>query len=92
MRLKETRIEYIAHKIYEQLIGDQYLECEDEAGTVALIRKVIHDDLRVEDLLDEEVRELLRQHQNTLDKSRVEYHQMFRLIKEKLVRERNLII
>jgi len=92
MRLKESRVEYLAGIVVEQLVKEGLIECEDPDAITSLVKRVITDDLMVEDHLDHEVREILRQHQNTLDRSNVEYHRMFRLIKDKLVRERNLIL
>ncbi|OGL49807.1 MAG: hypothetical protein A2161_17790 [Candidatus Schekmanbacteria bacterium RBG_13_48_7] len=59
---------------------------------VFLIEDAIFDDLEVEDKLDEEIREILRNYENEMDKQNIPYHQMFKMIKTKLIKERNLIL
>ena len=54
--------------------------------------QVIAEDLRVEDNLNEEVRELMRQHMDRIRRADVEYHEMFKVIKAKLAKERNIIL
>ena len=92
MRLKETRVTFIAQLIVDQLQKEEYIACDSEDTIIASVKKVIIDDLTVEDRLDEEVRNIIREHQIQLDQKRIEYFQMFRLIKDKLIKERNLII
>lgn len=92
MRLKESRIEFIAKQLSQVLLKEKFLESDDPEIIPGIIKHVIVEDLLVEDRLDQEVREILRNHQTDLDKKNVEFHRMFRLIKDKLVRERNLIL
>lgn len=92
MRLKEARIELIAKLIVEQLLQEEIIDCPSKDDLTLEVKRVIIDDLMVEDRLDEEVRNLIRQHQTELDKKRVEYFNMFRLIKDRLIKERNLIL
>jgi hypothetical protein len=46
----------------------------------------------VEDRLNEEVREMIRTHSDEMSRQGIQYHDMFRMIKTKLVRERKLIL
>ncbi|MCL6583915.1 MAG: DUF507 family protein [bacterium] len=92
MKLRKQQIEIIASRIIDELREKGALDVEDESKAKALVRKVITDDLMVEDKLNEEVRELLAKVSSELHQGSVEYHKMFRLVKEKLVKERNLIL
>jgi hypothetical protein len=49
-------------------------------------------DLTLEDRLDEETREIMEQYSEMIKSSNVEYHEMFKTIKKKLMRERKLIL
>lgn len=49
-------------------------------------------DLMMEEKLNNEVRELLAQHAEQIGRANVEYHELFKRLKAKLVRERNLIL
>ena len=56
------------------------------------IGAAITGDLLMEDKLNDEVRELLSQHAEQIGRANVEYHELFKRLKAKLVRERNLIL
>ncbi|MEW6379127.1 MAG: DUF507 family protein [bacterium] len=92
MKLRKQHIEVIASRIIDELQDKGALEVEDDSKAKALVRKVIIDDLMVEDKLNDEVRELLEKVSSEVRQGSVEYHKMFRLVKEKLVKERNLIL
>lgn len=50
------------------------------------------EDLAVEDKLNAEVREIMRQHAADIDRGGVEVQELFKKIKAKLVRDRKLIL
>jgi len=56
------------------------------------VEQVIIDDLMVEDRLDEEVREILKQYEADIEKGRLDYKKLFNLTKARIVKERNLIL
>ena len=92
MKLRKQQIEVIAARIIDDLIKRKSIEAENVDKAKALVKKVIIDDFIVEDKLNDEVRELLEKISSEMRQGSVEYHKMFRLVKEKLVRERNLIL
>ncbi len=92
MKLRHERIGILAGIIAETLTDEKMVEIEDQDELTGLIRQIITEDLKVEDKLDEEVRDILNNHYDELQKQRIPYHHMFKLIKDKLVKERNLIL
>jgi len=92
MKLRRQQVEVMSARIIDELIKRGSVEVDDQDKARLLVRKVIIDDLVVEDKLNEEVRELLEKISSEMRQGSVEYHKMFRLVKEKLVRERNLIL
>ncbi len=46
----------------------------------------------VEDRLNQEVREMLKQFDADIEKGRLDYRRLFDLTKKKLIKERNIII
>ena len=46
----------------------------------------------VEDRLNDEVKEILRDFEDEMDKGNVDYSRMFTMVKTKLARERNLVL
>lgn len=94
MKLRNERIELLSQLVVQVIRkeGLAAISNEKEPAIISLVHKTIYDDLEVEDKLDEEVREILQEHADQIDKERIPYHQMFKMVKEKLIRDRNLIL
>ncbi|MCH7825220.1 MAG: DUF507 family protein [Acidobacteria bacterium] len=92
MRLNSEQIGDIANRIVRGLVKREYFDVEDADETELLVRQVIADELRVEDKLNDEVRELMREHMDRIRRADVEYHEMFKVIKARLAKERNIIL
>lgn len=93
MRLPKEWVTHIARGIVENLSRKELMEFRipaDEAGMQ--IEQIIIDDLMVEDRLDEEVKEILKQYEAEIEKGRLDYKKLFSLTKQKLIRERNLVV
>jgi hypothetical protein len=93
MRLRKEVIDRLARSIARELIRFGYVDTEmtEDELRYRLVEWVA-DDLRVEDSLNEEVREILTNFEGEMDRRNVEYSRMFDLVKRRLVRERNLIL
>lgn len=93
MRLRKEMIERIANKIVERLFRRELIS-EDSNQEVLRIRiaHVIETDLMVEDRLNDEVKEILRDFEDEMDRGNVDYSRMFTMVKTKLARERNLVL
>lgn len=93
MRLKKEMVQYIAQVMAKKLTERGYVTYEGNLRNLeALFTNVIIDDLSVEDRLNEEVRDILDQHQEKIDRGNIDYHKMFLMIKRKLVQERGLVL
>ncbi len=93
MRLKKEMVQYIAQVMAKKLTERGYVTYEGNLRNIeALFTNVIIDDLSVEDRLNEEVRDILEQHQEKIDRSNIDYHKMFLMIKRKLAQERGLVL
>lgn len=92
MKLRKQQVEVIAAKVIDEVKKRESINVENVDKAKALVKRVIIDDLVVEDKLNEEVRELLEKISSEMRQGSIEYHKMFRLVKERLVRERNLIL
>ncbi len=93
MRLRKDMIERISAKIVERLLRREMIEPSvDPEALGARLARVIEADLLVEDRLNEEVKSILREYQDEMDKSNVDYSRLFTLVKTKLARERNLVL
>ena len=92
MRLSKNQIEHMAFIIVRNLIQDEKIISEDKIKLHEEIVSLITDDFQKEDKLDQEVREILSQHMEKIRKDNIEYQTMFRMIKTKLAKERNLVL
>jgi len=92
MKLRKRQIETITDNIAEELTGEGAVSCEDIDELKSLIRRQITEDLMIEDKLNDEVRQILEAHSSEIRQGSIEYHKMFKLVKEKLAKERNIIL
>ncbi len=93
MRLRKEMIERISAKIVDRLLRREAIDClASEESLRTRVARIIEEDLLVEDRLNEEVKEILRDHQDEMDKDNVDYSRMFTMVKTKLARERNLVL
>jgi hypothetical protein len=92
MRLTPDEIEFISRKIVKILVAEEKLEVDNPARVVADITRVITDELRVEDRLNEEVREKLMEHASEMERSNVTYTEMFKMLKKKMAREKGIVL
>jgi len=58
----------------------------EETGNLLL------DELMAEDRLNDEVRQLLKKYESEIAKGRLDFRKLFDMTKQKLVRERNIIL
>jgi hypothetical protein len=93
MRLKKDMIQYIAQVMAKKLTERGFITYEGNLNDLeGQFTKVITEDLSVEDRLNEEVRDILEQHQEEINKGNIDYQKMFMMIKRKLAQERGLVL
>lgn len=93
MRVPRTWIPIISGKVINSLIGKGFIEPKIPLDQLReTLEEIIIDELMVEDRLNEEVREILKQHERDIEGKRLDYKRLFDMTKQKLVRERNLIL
>jgi len=92
MRLRTEQINIIANRIVRGLAKRGFFDVDDADEIERMVQDVISEELRVEDKLNDEVRELMREHMVRIRRADVEYHEMFKVIKARLARERDIIL
>jgi hypothetical protein len=91
MRVPKRMVEDMAVQIVNDLISRDFIAHPETQRLVQLIHQVILEELMIEDKIDEEVRLILSEHTDEIAAANVQYHEMFKRVKAKLQRERNLI-
>lgn len=82
----------MASVIVRNLYKDEKILIEDKSGLLEKIANLITEEFQKEDQLDQEVREILSKHMEKIRKENIEYQTMFRMIKTKLAKERNIVL
>ena len=93
MRLRQEEIDFTAWSIVRGLKESGrivFLGSDDDL--LEQLRQALVNELVVEDELNREVDKILQDHQNEIQRESVDYRRMFQLIKNKLAKERGLIL
>lgn len=94
MRLKDDQIVRLAEKVLTDLSGKSLISLKKERGAVATtIRSVIAADINKELQLEKDAELLLEQTLRAMGgKADIDRHRMLRMIKEKLAKERKIVL
>ena len=93
MRLTKERVHHIASTVIRRLEDQGLLTLTGSAeGLVRSVETAITEELTVEDRLNAEVREMLKKFDAEFSQGRADYQKMFTMVKQKLVRDRGLIL
>ncbi|HYQ48027.1 MAG TPA: DUF507 family protein [Thermodesulfovibrionales bacterium] len=93
MRIPKSWVPIMAKRIIDNLIAREMIK--PKVPVERLIEKadaILLDELMVEDRLNDEVRVLLKKHETDIERNRMDYRKLFELTKQKLVKERNLVL
>ena len=93
MRIPKGRVTVLAKEIIEELLRREQIDLKiSREEAVALIEELLLEELMVEDRLNAEVREILKQYDSEIEKGRLDYRRLFEMTKHKLIKERNIIL
>ena len=92
MLLSRDYVGYMAKEIVKRLIAGKMIETKHVEALTEQVRKVMADEVTVEDRINEEVREILSQHSDEMRRMGVSYQEMYKKVKGQLARERKLIL
>ncbi|MGD0282944.1 MAG: DUF507 family protein [Dissulfurispiraceae bacterium] len=93
MRIPKSWVPLLARQIVNNLVNKGLIEPPvsverliEETGNLLL------DELMAEDRLNDEVRQLLKKYESEIAKGRLDFRKLFDMTKQKLVRERNIVL
>ena len=94
MRLKEEQISRLAEKILADLTAGRLITMKQERGVLlAGIKSAITGDLKAEEALEKDAEKLLDQTLAAMGgKTEIDRHKMLRMIKEKLAKDRKMVL
>ena len=92
MRLNKNQIEHLAFTIVRHLHKDGKVILENKTKLLEEITALLTEEFQKEDDLDQEVRDVLSKHIEEIRKGNLDYQTMYRMIKTRLAKERNIVL
>lgn len=93
MKLPKERIAALSKKIAEALLTENLIAFRSKKEVLeSRIESILLNDLQVEDRLNAEVKEILKNHEREIERGEVDYQKMFQMIKRQLAEKRNLVL
>jgi hypothetical protein len=93
MRIPKPWVPIMAKRIAENLLSKRMISPTVPVDRfVEKTEEIMTEELMVEDRLNEEVREILKKFAADIEQGRMDYRRLFELTKQKLVKERNLVL
>ncbi len=84
----------MARRILDDLLKEKLIEVDrsDLEMLRVMVDEFLLEQLLIEDKLNEEARKLLDQYRDKMRQENINYQDMFKMIKRRLIEERNLVI
>jgi len=93
MRIPKGWVKFIAKQVVDAILKKELAESTVPINTlIEETEKILLEELMAEDRLNEEVRQLLKKYESDIEKGRLDYRKLFEITKQRLVKERNIIL
>ena len=94
MLLNRDYVGHMASEVVKKLIEDKLVDIKekDVEPVITRIRLRMMEEITVEDKVNDEVRNILTQHQDEMRRSGISYQEMFKKVKGQIARDRKLIL
>jgi hypothetical protein len=92
MSLQTEFIQYLSRRVVDELIKREMIEASEIASLKERVLAVIDEEVRLEDRINEEVREILNDYADEMRNTGVSYQEMFKVVKNKLVKDKKVVL
>ena len=92
MLLARDYVSHMASEVVKRLVDGGLIETKGADALIQRVRQRVMEELTVEDRLNDEVREILTQHQDEMRRTGVSYQEMYKKVKGQLARDRKLVL
>jgi len=92
MLLVRDYVGHMASEVIKRLIEGNLIESKAPEAVTQRVRQRMMEELTVEDRLNDEVREILIQHQDEMRRTGASYQEMYKKVKGQLARDRKLVL
>ncbi|MGC2286444.1 MAG: DUF507 family protein [Candidatus Acidiferrum sp.] len=92
MLIARDYVGYMATEVVKRLVEGKMIETRAAAAVAQRLRQRMMEEVTVEDRLNEEVRQILTDHQEEMRRTNVSYQEMYKKVKAQLARDRKLVL
>ncbi|HKD71952.1 MAG TPA: DUF507 family protein [Candidatus Acidoferrum sp.] len=94
MLLNRDYVGHMASEVVKKLVEDKLVEIKEKdlEPVITRVRLRMMEEITVEDKVNDEVRNILTQHQDEMRRSGISYQEMFKKVKGQIARDRKLIL
>jgi hypothetical protein len=92
MLINRDYVAHMASEVVKRLLEGNQIETKKPEAVIPRVRAKMMEEITVEDRLNDEVREILTQHQDEMRKAGVSYQEMYKKVKGQLARDRKLVL
>ncbi len=92
MSRRDDIADRMAAAVVKRLAAKKIAEIKDENAARTAIKHVLVEDILAEERIEADARQLLLEHAKAIKESAADYRQLFGKVKEKLARERGVIL
>jgi hypothetical protein len=92
MLLSKEYVGYLAREVTKKLIAGEFLESKDVPAVTARVHAAMLEELALEDRINDEVRVILEAYSEEMQKTGANYQEMFRKVKNELVRKYKAVL
>jgi tagatose-1,6-bisphosphate aldolase non-catalytic subunit AgaZ/GatZ len=86
MLLSKEYVGYLARQVSQKLIAGEFIETKNVPAVSAALNNALLEELQLEDRINDEVRLILEQYQDEMQRAGASYQEMFKKVKGELVR------
>lgn len=92
MLLSKEYVSYLAREVTKKLIAGEFIETKNVAAVTERVHTSMLEELSLEDRINDEVRVILEAYAEEMRKSGANYQEMFRKVKNELVRKYKAVL
>jgi hypothetical protein len=92
MNLQKEYVRYLSKRIVEELVKREMVEVGSPSELQERVTAVMDAELSLEDRINEEVRSILTDYAEEMRRTGVSYQEMFKIVKNKLVKDKKVIL
>src|ERR1041384_7806637 len=92
MLLSKEYVGYLASQVTQKLIAGEFIETKNVPAVSVAVNNALLEELQLEDRINDEVRLILEQYQDEMQRAGASYQEMFKKVKNELVRKYKAVL